>query len=52
MLPYSTTSEWVANKALKEMFDTYEPFTEMCKKQGRSEPGPCRSLRGCYRIHR
>lgn len=23
MLPYSTTSEWVANKALKEMFDTY-----------------------------
>ena len=22
MLPYSTTSEWVANKALKEMFDT------------------------------
>ena len=40
MLPYSTTSEWVANKALKEMFDTYEPFTEMCKKQGVVNLGP------------
>lgn len=40
MLPYSTTSEWVANKALKEMFDTYAPFTEMCKKQGVVNLGP------------
>lgn len=32
-LPYSTTSEWVCNKALKEMFDTYEPFQQMCDQQ-------------------
>ena len=29
-LPYMTTSEWVANKALTEMFNTYEPFQKMC----------------------
>lgn len=40
MLPYSTTSEWVCNMALKEMFETYEPFTEMCKKQGVVNLGP------------
>ena len=33
MLPFSTTSEWVCNMALHDMFQTYAPFTEMCEKQ-------------------
>lgn len=32
-IPYTTTSEWVTNKALYEMFQTYEPFQEMCDAQ-------------------
>lgn len=32
-LPYTTTSEWVTNKALNEMFKTYEPFQKMCEDQ-------------------
>jgi len=33
-IPYTTTSEWVTNKALHEMFETYEPFRQMCDEQG------------------
>lgn len=32
-IPYSVTSEWVTNKALYEMFQTYEPFQKMCDDQ-------------------
>lgn len=32
-IPYTTTSEWVTNKALYEMFQTYAPFREMCAAQ-------------------
>lgn len=32
-IPYTTTSEWVTNKALYEMFQTYEPFQKMCDAQ-------------------
>lgn len=32
-IPYTTTSEWVTNKALYEMFQTYAPFKEMCDAQ-------------------
>ncbi|BDF68289.1 ABC transporter substrate-binding protein [Oscillospiraceae bacterium] len=32
-IPYTTTSEWVTNKALNEMFQTYEPFQKMCQDQ-------------------
>lgn len=32
-IPYTTTSEWVTNKALYEMFQTYKPFQEMCDAQ-------------------
>jgi len=32
-IPYTTTSEWVTNKALYEMFQTYEPFQKMCDDQ-------------------
>ncbi len=32
-IPYTTTSEWVTNKALYEMFRTYEPFQKMCDGQ-------------------
>ncbi len=32
-IPYTTTSEWVTNKALYEMFQTYAPFQEMCDAQ-------------------
>lgn len=39
-LPYSTTSEWVCNKALGEMFKTYEPFQEMCEAQNIVNLGP------------
>lgn len=32
-IPYTTTSEWVTNKAMYEMFQTYEPFQKMCQDQ-------------------
>ncbi|MDR1044355.1 MAG: TRAP transporter substrate-binding protein DctP [Candidatus Adiutrix sp.] len=32
-IPYTSTSEWVTNKALGEMFRTYAPFKKMCEAQ-------------------